>query len=519
MKGDSVQASPGAYGTQGSPSATTTPGGRIGPVSWTDAQGKFWMFGGIGYDGNSNNGHLDDLWKFDPATNQWTWIKGHNAVSLFGSYGTMGVASATNNPGGRGLSATWTDASGMLWLFGGTGLANSGLDDALNDLWRFNPGNNQWTWVKGDSITAQNGIYGTPGVPASTVFPGSRAGMISWTDGAGNLCLFGGIGLDATNSTPDYMNDIWKYNITNGEWTWANGSNTSSQAGVYGTIGVPASTNTPGGRVAASGWKDGSNNIWIFGGEGLDAGSNIDVLNDLWKYEDCAVPSLSVTSTKSVTCSGETLTLNVTGANSYTWNTGQSTSTISVSPTVSTTYTVNGTSTPGCSNNIVYTHSVNALPVLITSGTKSVICAGQSLSISVTGAQTYTWSNGMTGSQITVTPTVSKTYTVTGTDANGCSKSAVVTQSVNACLGIKDSDLRSIFSLYPNPNKGYFTLKTELSTSPLTLQIYNSIGQMVLTQEVDSELTQINSNLPAGIYIYQVQSDNKPVLSGKMIIN
>ena len=61
------------------------------------------------------------------------------------------------------------------------------------------------------------------------------------------------------------------------------------------------------------------------------------------------------------------------------------------------------------------------------------ICAGNNTSLSSTGGTSYIWSNGMTASSITVSPTVTTTYTVTITNANGCSTIADTTITVNNC--------------------------------------------------------------------------------------
>src|SRR5271168_3932456 len=56
-----------------------------------------------------------------------------------------------------------------------------------------------------------------------------------------------------------------------GEWAWMSGSNTvpppyEGQQGTYGTLGVPSTLNSPGGRSNAVTWVDGENNLWLFGG-------------------------------------------------------------------------------------------------------------------------------------------------------------------------------------------------------------------------------------------------------------
>jgi hypothetical protein len=109
-------------------------GGRSGAVSWTDASGNFWLFGGTGLDALGASGSLDDLWRFD-GTN-WTWVSGSNTAGQRGVYGAKNVAGSSNVPGGRSGAVSWTDASGNFWLFGGTGLDALGASGSLDDLWR-----------------------------------------------------------------------------------------------------------------------------------------------------------------------------------------------------------------------------------------------------------------------------------------------------------------------------------------------------------------------------------------------
>lgn len=215
-------------------------------------------------------------------TSQWTWVKGDNTVNHAGDYGTVGIPAATNKPGSRQAGVTWTDASGNFWLFGGYGYDAIGGVGYLNDLWKYTPGSNQWTWVKGDFAINQAGVYGTLGVSAPGNKPGSRYLSIGWTDASGNMWLFGGSGYDASGFL-GFLNDLWKYDPVTNNWTWIKGDNSQNQVGIYGTLGVAAPANKPGGREASVSWKDGSGNFWLFGGNGYDA-SAAGYLNDLWKY-------------------------------------------------------------------------------------------------------------------------------------------------------------------------------------------------------------------------------------------
>lgn len=278
VKGDNTIDQIGVYGIKGVANAANKPGARYGSCTWTDTNGNLWLFGGYGYDSSSTR-ILNDLWKYNPATNQWTWVKGDNTLEQVGVYGTKGVANATSKPGDRYLSTSWLDENNNLWLFGGYGYDETNAGN-LNDLWKYNPSTNQWTWVSGDKIIDQHGTYGTQGVPNSNNKPGARYVSSSWTDPNGELWLFGGYGHDATNS--GYLNDLWKYSPVTNIWTWAKGDNTVDRVGVYGTQGLPHISNKSGARTGSVSWTDGTGNLWLFGGYGFD-GSTSGILNDLWK--------------------------------------------------------------------------------------------------------------------------------------------------------------------------------------------------------------------------------------------
>ncbi len=274
VSGSNMAAQAGVYGTKGTAASGNVPGARNSAVTWTDAQGSLWLFGGQVFD-SGYLGQRNDLWKFDGA--KWTWVSGSNADNQAGVYGTKGTAASGNVPGARMNAVSWTDAQGNFWLFGGNGLDSAGTPGNLNDLWKFDGA--KWTWVSGSNTVSQAGVYGTKGTADLANIPGAREGAVSWTDAQGNFWLFGGEGLDSASASSE-LNDLWKFD--GASWTWVSGSNTVSQAGVYGTQGTSAPGNVPGARYQAVSWTDPQGNFWLFGGNGLaDAWGD---LNDLWRY-------------------------------------------------------------------------------------------------------------------------------------------------------------------------------------------------------------------------------------------
>jgi hypothetical protein len=213
------------------------------------------------------------------ACSQWTWVKGGPGASD-PIYGTKGVGSTSNRPGARNGYTTWTDASGRLWLFGGSGHAfGSTIAGYLGDVWRYDPSINQWTWMQGSNQINPTPIYGTKGTPSATTSPGSRAFAASWQTPDGNVWLYGGYGWHNASSRIEYFNDIWRYNLSANQWTWMGGTTDVNQNPFYASLGTAAMQNSPGSRIASGTWVDASGKLWLFGGYFNGA------YNDLWKYD------------------------------------------------------------------------------------------------------------------------------------------------------------------------------------------------------------------------------------------
>jgi N-acetylneuraminic acid mutarotase len=284
--GSSTASQNGTYGTKGTAATTNVPGARFESTTWVDLSGNFWLFGGGGMPATGANGYLNDLWKYNPTAGTWTWVSGSNAAATAGTYGTKGTAAAANTPGARYGCQGIVDASGNLWMFGGgTGTTAALLNLFYNDLWEFNTGTGMWTWVSGDNTTNSNGVYGTEYTAAATNKPGGRVAIATWKQTVNNnIVVFGGIGMGATG-TYAYLEDMWAYSFSTGLWSWQGGATTTNVDGVYGTLGVPAAANNPGGRYSPGAWLDRHGDLWLFGGHGYPAtGTTSGYLDDLWEF-------------------------------------------------------------------------------------------------------------------------------------------------------------------------------------------------------------------------------------------
>ena len=177
-------------------------------------------------------------------------------------------------------------------------------------------------------------------------------------------------------------------------------------------------------------------------------------------------------------CSGDSIGLSATGASTYIWSPASvNGSTVMVAPSTTTTYTVTGTDANGCSDSDVITVTVNALPSVSATANISSICEGGSVTLTASGAQNYQWSPiSSTGSSVNDSPTASVTYTVVGTDANGCSASAQVSVSVN---------LKPVVNLGPD---------VAACSGPILLDALNSGSTYVWSDNSASQTLSVNNS-------------------------
>ena len=215
-------------------------------------------------------------------------------------------------------------------------------------------------------------------------------------------------------------------------------------------------------------------------------------------------------------CTGNTFTLSPSGATNYTYSGGSAV----VSPTSTTSYTITGKSPQGClnSNSAVSTVTVNDLPTISVISTNNSMCAGESTTLIASGASSYTWQTITPASFAIVHPTISTTYTVLGTDANNCSNTTLFTQNVSLCTGLATlNQQKDIYlSVYPNPNSGVFTIRSDRD---IDLSIINALGQIVKYISLDdsNDHTLSISEVAEGVY-FIISSGNAVRINQKIIV-
>ncbi len=185
-------------------------------------------------------------------------------------------------------------------------------------------------------------------------------------------------------------------------------------------------------------------------------------------------------------CSGGTATLIATGATTYSWNTSATTSSILVTPAITTNYTVTGTNGGVCSNTRTLSVTVgSALSILITPSTPT-ICVGNSGTITASGATSYTWNTGSNATSIVISPTTTTNYTVTGTSGS-CNGTNTISIAVSAnptvaavssssliCTG-SSATLSATGATSYNWNPGSLS-GTSVVVSPTTSVTYTVVG-------------------------------------------
>lgn len=330
------------------------------------------------------------------------------------------------------LCSSWNSGYGLIGIQNANGTEgvtppgrNTGAWSASNEAWRFTPIGEpiySLTWYEGAGIngpvlSTDNSIEVCPTVSSYYTV---RMQYTACNGDAFDLTSTVQVVLD--NAIGDIAIDATRTTICEGESTtltltsdavvssylWSNGATTQS--------------------ITVSPTQTTTYTCTITTGQNCTGIASIDITV-------APTPDVSISAVDSSLCLGEStvLTATATDAAQYLWNTGESTASITVTPTTNTTYSCTITSTFGCvgSNSLLIT--VTPLPYVTLTASPQQICEGETATLSASASQaaTYVWNTGETTSAITVNPTITNNYSCTVTDIFGCSGSNNITVTVN----------------------------------------------------------------------------------------
>lgn len=427
----------------------------------------------------------------------------------------VGQHPTSSNHGGGGSFVTDNSNTPIIIAGGGGGGTGTGGTDSPNKH-----GQITTSGANGSGTTGGvGGSSGNGGGIGSSFASGAGGGLLTsgadgWTPGTGGLSyLLGGNGANANGSA--------------GFGGGANGSGVYVGGGGGGYSGGGGATNAANSNGAVGGGGGSFNSATTQSNTiGVNSGDGKVIITVL-----CTPASAPVNNTFSGylnICTNNTTTLSVVPTGTINWySTPTSTTVLATGSFYGTTtltagtYTYYAASTNTCAEGprTPITVTVNPTPTVSAVSTTSILCVGQTASLTASGAATYTWNTTSTNSVIAVSPTVTTSYTVHGADAIGCaSNSFVITQSVSACTGISQSQITNKqLSIYPNPNNGDFIIAAD---SEMNLSVVNSLGQVVKVISVNSSnnYKATISNLTSGVY-FVVGENSGSSIKQKVIVS
>lgn len=168
--------------------------------------------------------------------------------------------------------------------------------------------------------------------------------------------------------------------------------------------------------------------------------------------------------------SAATATLTASGGSTYLWENASTAAVRMVSPTATTTYTVTVTDVNGCTATVSNTVTVVSAPIATITETDNSctvddnkVLSGAAATLTASGGGTYTWDDASTAAMRVVNPTMTTTYTVTVSDANGCT--ATANRTITIVTAPTASIMETDNSCTPNDGKVLSGAPTTLTAS------------------------------------------------------
>ncbi|MCU0360714.1 MAG: glycine-rich protein [Bacteroidia bacterium] len=344
---------------------------------------------------------------------EFNLIAGDVLQILVGQMGENHPSFAAGGGGGSFVTKIPHNTLASILVIAGGGGAPSGDFSGLSAVtascgtFDVQSGPAQCNGVGGISFTGNSGGGGggffTDGAGNATVANGGKAYV---NGGAGastsNVYVrggFGGGGGNASPATSTYASS------GGGGFSGGNGGNRNSTQGT-GRMGG-------GGGGSYNNGSNQLNTILTSTGHGLVTITRL-----------CNI-TLGTNTGSNLICQGAAVTLTTDAISSYTWSTGSNAASILVSPSVTSTYSLTAMSPSNCITSAAITISVsNGVPILSITASSNSVCLNNTVSISASGALTYTFSGGISNG-VPFTPSATSTYTIVG--QNGCGTSTSLT--------------------------------------------------------------------------------------------
>ncbi len=223
---------------------------------------------------------------------------------------------------------------------------------------------------------------------------------------------------------------------------------------------------------------------------------------------------------------GSSTILTATGEGNFLWSTGETTSSINVSPSTTTTYTVKATLNGACSSedSVVVTVNDSSQQVVANAGDDIERCMNSpSIILTASGGENYLWNTGEITASITVNPTETTIYTVTVSNSISIDSDEVTVFVDQECSGISNRIFEKEIMIYPNPTEGQLNIELNGFNDELNISLFSLNGSLVYSENITNNSPdkilkkQIDlSRLGRGVYFVRIT--NKDDIRTKKIL-